>query len=65
MVSFSYKVRNNQGVKMFKLIGENTLTGNTWDCVKNIPTEAEAHELRKGWARLESDYKIEYRVAPQ
>ena len=50
---------------MFKLTGENTLTGNTWDCVTNIPTEAEAHELRKGWARLESDYKIEYRVVPQ
>lgn len=50
---------------MFKLIGENTLTGNTWDCVTDIATEAEAHELRKGWTRLESDYKIEYHVEPQ
>lgn len=50
---------------MFKLIGENTLTGNTWECVANIATEAEARELRNGWARLEWDYKIEYSVVPQ
>jgi hypothetical protein len=48
---------------MFKLIGENTLTGNTWDCETDL-TEAEAHKLRKGWTRLESDYKIEYSVVP-
>ena len=46
----------------FKVTGENILTGNTWDCVTDIPTRAEAVALRKGWARLESDYKIEYHV---
>ncbi|WGH21584.1 hypothetical protein SEA_ASCELA_61 [Arthrobacter phage Ascela] len=46
----------------YKLVGENTLTGNAWDCVTGIATRAEALELRNGWARLEADYKIEYRV---
>jgi hypothetical protein len=50
---------------MFKLIGENTLTGNTWDCVTDIATMEEARDLRKGWVRLESDYKIEYRIVEQ
>ena len=50
---------------MFKLMGENILTGNTWECVKDIATLEEAQELRRGWTRLESDYKIEYRVEEQ
>ncbi|QIG58534.1 hypothetical protein PQE18_gp56 [Arthrobacter phage DrSierra] len=46
----------------YKLVGENTLTGNTWDCETGIATLGEALALRAGWTRLESDYKIEYRV---
>jgi len=49
----------------FKVAGENTLTGNTWDCETDIATSAEAHAIRNGYARLESDYKIAYRVEPQ
>jgi hypothetical protein len=45
----------------FKVIGENILTFNTWDCETNL-TRAEAIEFRRGYARLESDYKIEYRI---
>ncbi|ASR83827.1 hypothetical protein SEA_NANCIA_33 [Arthrobacter phage Nancia] len=47
---------------MFKLIGENTLTGNTWVCQDGIATQEEANELRAGYKRLESDYKIDYYV---
>ncbi|ALY08569.1 hypothetical protein BENNIE_32 [Arthrobacter phage Bennie] len=47
---------------MFKLIGENTLTGNTWVCQDEIATREEADELRAGYKRLESDYKIDYFV---
>ncbi|QPO16965.1 hypothetical protein KDJ01_gp33 [Arthrobacter phage Kittykat] len=47
---------------MFKLIGENTLTGSTWVCEDGIATREEANELCKGWKRLESDYKITYYV---
>lgn len=47
---------------MFKLVGENMLTGNKWDCETGIATRKEAVELRKGWSRLESDYKIAYYV---
>lgn len=50
---------------MFKLIGVNIFTGNQWDCVTDIATEAEALKLRKGWQRLESDYKVEYLVKAQ
>lgn len=46
----------------YKLVGENTLTGNVWDCATGIATLGEALALRAGWTRLESDYKIEYRV---
>jgi len=49
----------------FKVAGENTLTGTTWDCETDIPTLAEAHKIRSGYARLEWDYKIAYRVEPQ
>ena len=45
----------------WKLVGENTLTGNTWDCETGL-TKAEAEDYRRGYIRLESDYKIEYRV---
>lgn len=45
----------------FKVVGENTLTGNRWDCETGL-TEAAANEYRRGYARLESDYKIQYRV---
>ncbi|QDH48221.1 hypothetical protein SEA_MAMAPEARL_33 [Arthrobacter phage MamaPearl] len=47
---------------MFKLIGENTLTGNTWVCQDEIATREEANELCAGYKRLESDYKINYYV---
>jgi hypothetical protein len=45
----------------YKLVGENTLTGNRWDCETGL-TKADADEYRRGYKRLESDYKIEYRV---
>jgi hypothetical protein len=48
----------------FKVVGENTLTGNTWDCETGL-TREEAVSTRRGYARLESDYKIEYRIEPQ
>ena len=44
---------------MFKVYGENTLTGNTWIC-EEVATQAEATEVARGYARLESDYKIAY-----
>ncbi|ALY08947.1 hypothetical protein FDH57_gp36 [Arthrobacter phage Glenn] len=47
---------------MFKLIGENTLTGNSWVCKAGIATKTEADELKTGYKRLESDYKIDYYV---
>lgn len=50
---------------MFKLIGVNIFTGNQWDCVTDIATKEEALELRRGWTRLESDYKVEYLVKEQ
>lgn len=46
----------------YKLIGENTLTGNSWECETGIQTREAAHALRANWKRLESDYKIDYRV---
>lgn len=48
----------------FKVIGENILTFNTWDCETNL-SRSEAVEMRNGYARLESDYKISYRIEPQ
>jgi hypothetical protein len=45
----------------YKVVGENTLTGNTWDCETGLSAEL-ARETRAGYARLESDYKIEYRI---
>lgn len=47
---------------MFKVTGENTLTGNTWDCVADIATSEDAHNVRNEWQRLEFDYKIKYYV---
>ncbi|ASR83416.1 hypothetical protein SEA_CHRISTIAN_33 [Arthrobacter phage Christian] len=47
---------------MFTLMGENTFTGNTWVCQDQIATQEEANELRAGYKRLESDYKIDYYV---
>ncbi|ASR83481.1 hypothetical protein SEA_MRGLOOPY_36 [Arthrobacter phage MrGloopy] len=47
---------------MFTLMGENTLTGNSWVCQDQIATREEANELRAGYKRLESDYKIDYYV---
>lgn len=52
------------GSVQFKVIGENILTFNTWDCETNL-TRAEAVEMRDGYKRLESDYKISYRIEPQ
>lgn len=46
----------------YKLVGENALTGHSWECQSGITTRAEADLLRDGWARLEWDYKIVYRV---
>jgi hypothetical protein len=46
---------------VYKVVGENTLTGNTWDCETGLSREL-ARETRAGYARLESDYKIEYRI---
>ncbi|AIZ01718.1 hypothetical protein ArV1_030 [Arthrobacter phage vB_ArtM-ArV1] len=46
----------------FKVVGENTLTFNTWDCETGIATKEAAEEIRKGYKRLESDYKIAYHV---
>jgi hypothetical protein len=48
----------------YKLVGENTLTGNRWDCETGL-TKAQAEDYRRGYKRLESDYKIEYRVEPE
>lgn len=47
---------------MYKVIGENTLTGNQWDCETDIPTMAEAFKIQVGYIKLESDYKISYRI---
>lgn len=52
---------NTEG--QFDLIGENVLTGNRWHC-EGPMSYAEAHEARRGWTRLEYDYKIEYFVEP-
>jgi hypothetical protein len=49
----------------FAVYGENILTGNRWECVADIATYAEAQQVRNGWARLESDYKIVYTAEPQ
>ncbi|QGJ93550.1 hypothetical protein SEA_MUFASA8_103 [Arthrobacter phage Mufasa8] len=46
----------------FKVVGENTLTGNTWDCENGIVSRKEANATRDGYKTLESDYKIDYRV---
>lgn len=50
---------------MFKVIGENTLTGNQWECERDIESSNEALAIRANYARLESDYKINYRVEEQ
>jgi hypothetical protein len=44
---------------MFKVYGENTLTGNAWLC-ETVATQAEAEETCRGYKRLEADYKIAY-----
>lgn len=49
--------------ELFNVVGENTLTGNTWHCEGPLSRE-DAVETRKGYARLEWDYKIEYRIEP-
>lgn len=49
----------------FAVYGENTLTGNRWECVTGLATMAEAVETRNGWTRLESDYKIAYYAEPE
>ncbi|AOZ65072.1 hypothetical protein KDJ04_gp35 [Arthrobacter phage Nubia] len=50
---------------MFKVIGENSLTGNKWDCEVDIATREEANRIRKGYKSLESDYKITYYVVEE
>ena len=52
---------NTEG--QFNMIGENILTGNRWHCEGPMSYD-EAQEMRRGYKRLESDYKIEYRVEP-
>lgn len=47
----------------YNVIGENVLTGNRWHCEGPLSLE-DAQEMRRGYARLEWDYKIEYRVEP-
>ncbi|ASX98707.1 hypothetical protein SEA_COLUCCI_36 [Arthrobacter phage Colucci] len=49
----------------FRVMGENTLTFNTWECETGIATRKEADEIADGYARLESDYKISYYVEPR
>jgi hypothetical protein len=46
------------------VMGENVLTGNRWEMARDM-TKAEAHDYRRGCIRLESDYKVEYRVELQ
>lgn len=53
----------NTEATQYNMIGENILTGNRWHC-EGPMSFAEAQEYRKGYTRLESDYKIEYRVEP-
>ncbi|AOQ28246.1 hypothetical protein SEA_HUNTINGDON_34 [Arthrobacter phage Huntingdon] len=50
---------------MFKVIGENSLTGNKWDCEVDIATREEANRIRSGYKSLESDYKITYYVVQE
>ncbi|ALY09438.1 hypothetical protein FDH59_gp35 [Arthrobacter phage Joann] len=50
---------------MFKVIGENSLTGNKWDCEVDIATREEANRIRKGYKSLESDHKITYYVVEE
>lgn len=47
---------------MFTVIGSNTLTGTLWLCEVGVSTREEAEQARNNWAKLESDYKIEYFV---
>jgi len=54
---------NNTEATEYNLIGENILTGNRWHC-EGPMSLADAREARKGYKRLESDYKIEYYVEP-
>ncbi|WVX88048.1 hypothetical protein SEA_TFORTROY_60 [Arthrobacter phage TforTroy] len=45
----------------YKLVGENTITGNFWTCEEGM-TRREADLARDSYARLEGDYKIAYHV---
>lgn len=50
---------------IYKIIGENVLTGNSWDCVTGLDDRADAVFTLKGWRRLESNPHIEYRLEEQ
>lgn len=51
----------NTETAQYNVMGENTLTGNTWHCEGPLPL-ADAQDMRRGYARLEGDYKIAYYV---
>lgn len=55
--------QNTNTEAQYNMIGENILTGNRWHC-EGPMSLAEAQEARRGYTRLESDYKIEYYVEP-
>ena len=49
----------------FKVVGTNLHTFNEWTVQDGIATRDDANKIRRGYTRLEADYKIDYTVEEQ